>query len=664
MTDSKVATFHPNFMRDLGYKVRNMGYRLIPITPGTKACYEADWPNIKAAPEDITRWAKVKPYGIGIITTETPVLDLDCFDEDFVTEFRNEIDIRFNRPPMRIGDAPKVAILFRTLAPFNKVRSAEYLTDKGRKAQLEILGKGEQFVAFAIHPRTRKPYKWEDDYGPATVRVEDLVVLTAEDRQWAVELFERMAEARGWQRRSPGSSAPADGDNELRGDPEPPDWERKLPRIMSALAAFPPAVRADYDLWCVIVAALHYESGGSEEGLQVAEDWSGPGWEGPEKKTVRELWGTFRRKPEDGDVATAGKIYYLANKQYGWVEPGRDSGPLRLIHYDDVQPRLLDGYVVKGLIGPQSFVLLYGTKNTGKTWFALDISLSIAAAGRRFFGRRVRQAGVIYVAAEAGRSIENRVWAAKQKFGSGLPFAAITTPIDLRSNDVDLKRLVEKIKSQNIGAPVEFVTIDTLSRVLAGGDENAPGDMGALVMNLDRLREQLNTTIFLVHHAGKNENRGPRGHSLLVAAADTVMESTYSKAAHIFKVQVEHQRDYPIDGLFPFVLREIEIGRDSDDELIKSCVIEETSFEAIQADKILSMSTRNAVEILENLCRGAADNRANESEWKDSFIKSNLTTEAKTPKARAEAFRRMKIHLLEERIISCEDGKVWLNDQL
>ena len=49
-------------------------------------------------------------------------------------------------------------------------------------------------------------------------------------------------------------------------------------------------------------------------------------------------------------------------------------------------------------------------------------------------------------------------------------------------------------------APNEFV-----SRVLAGGNENAPDDMGALVRSLDRLRDQLHCHVCAVapHRQGQ-----------------------------------------------------------------------------------------------------------------------------------------------------------------
>ena len=78
----------------------------------------------------------------------------------FILEFIKRVYRAFGNPPMRIGNAPKIALLFRTEEPFKTVVSNQYIDSKGRRAQLEILGNKRQFVAFAIHPDTKKPYKW------------------------------------------------------------------------------------------------------------------------------------------------------------------------------------------------------------------------------------------------------------------------------------------------------------------------------------------------------------------------------------------------------------------------------------------------------------------------------------------------------------------------
>ena len=63
-----------------------------------------------------------------------------------------------------------------------------------------------------------------------------------------------------------------------------------------------------------------------------------------------------------------------------------------------------------------------------------------------------------------------------------------------------------------------------MSRALAGGNENAPDDMGAFVTNIDKIRHALNTHLCIVHHSGKDRARGARGHSLLRAGTDAELE--------------------------------------------------------------------------------------------------------------------------------------------
>src|SRR2546430_552041 len=183
--------------------------------------------------------------------------------------------------------------------------------------------------------------------------------------------------------------------------------------------------------------------------------------------------------------------------------------------------------------------VLYGESGSGKTFLALHLALCVAA-GTEFFGHRVRRAGVVYIAAEAGRGIENRVAAAKHEieFPEMMPFAAITVPVDLCTEAANTDSVIDAIRFADIGMPVELIIVDTLSRVMAGGNENAPDDMGALVRNIDRLRAETNAAVVLVHHSGKDASRGARGHSLLHAATDTEIEVVRDAATKIATARI------------------------------------------------------------------------------------------------------------------------------
>jgi KaiC/GvpD/RAD55 family RecA-like ATPase len=257
-------------------------------------------------------------------------------------------------------------------------------------------------------------------------------------------------------------------------------------------------------------------------------------------------------------------------------------GGLALVPFDDMRPQLADGYLIKGLLASTAMAVLYGESGTGKTFLALHLALCVAA-GAEFFGHRVRRAGIVYVAAEAGRSIENRVAAAKHEveFPETMPFAAIETPIDLCSKNADVEKLIATVHRADIGMPVELVIIDTLSRVMAGGNENQPDHMGAFVRNVDRLRAETGAAVLIVHHTGKVAERGARGHSLLRAATDTEIEVTKDEATKLATARVTKQREFATEGSLSFMLRLVELGIDREGDPITSCIVEPADSEQL-----------------------------------------------------------------------------------
>src|SRR5690606_16969448 len=107
----------------------------------------------------------------------------------------------------RTGKAPKFAVPFVCREELSK---SEYTTkkyyppgtvkEKSNAHQLEVLGAGNQFVAYAVHPETGQPYQWQtlDCAGQnntlhATLPA-DLLELTRDDLAAIKAAFERIAE--------------------------------------------------------------------------------------------------------------------------------------------------------------------------------------------------------------------------------------------------------------------------------------------------------------------------------------------------------------------------------------------------------------------------------------------------------------------------------------
>jgi hypothetical protein len=218
--------------------------------------------------------------------------------------------------------------------------------------------------------------------------------------------------------------------------------------------------------------------------------------------------------------------------------------------------------------------VVYGPSNSGKTFLALDLAFHIAI-GAPWQGRRVKQAAVLYLAAEGGKGVTNRIAALKRETGvCDVPLALRRAGLDLLHNQANLQEIVDLLKAvaENFPELPILLVIDTLSRIMAGGDENSAADMTALIRNIDAIREATGAHIMLVHHTGKDTARGARGHSSLRAATDTEIEVGNDNGARA--ALVTKQRDYQGGETFAFTLKSVVLGVDQDGDEVTSCVVE------------------------------------------------------------------------------------------
>lgn len=247
------------------------------------------------------------------------------------------------------------------------------------------------------------------------------------------------------------------------------------------------------------------------------------------------------------------------------------------IWFADVRLDPKSNALVKGLLTVGAFSVIYGEAGSGKSFFATDLALFVAL-GRSWRGRKTSSGVVIYIAAEGAHGMKRRLVAYGQFYAlkdTMVPLAIIPTAVNLLDPDADLPLLLDEIRDAALWAdmPVCLIAVDTLSRSLAGGEENTSGDMGALVANCDRIRNQTGAHVMMVHHSGKDISRGARGHSLLRAAADTEIEVIRGKIGEPSKAVVRKQRDGEVGDEFGFRLEQVIVGEDEDGDQITSCVV-------------------------------------------------------------------------------------------
>jgi hypothetical protein len=226
------------------------------------------------------------------------------------------------------------------------------------------------------------------------------------------------------------------------------------------------------------------------------------------------------------------------------------------------------------------------------------VSLHIAM-GRSWLGHRVRQGSVLYIAAEGGLGITERLQAfcLNHSLTDSPPFHLIPVGIDLCHAGADLREI---IREAGLIGNATLIVIDTLSRALSGGNENSSDDMGAFIKNCDLIREQTGAHVLIIHHAGKDAVKGARGHSSLRAAVDTEIEVVKDESG-IITAEVKKQRDGKTGDRFGFTLKPVHLGNDDEGDSISSGVLVPTDAPEKKKKPKLSSAQSRAMDIFHNL---------------------------------------------------------------
>ncbi len=330
-----------------------------------------------------------------------------------------------------------------------------------------------------------------------------------------------------------------------------------------------------------------------------------------------------------------------------------ESSGIKFEDFKNIQYDLSSNPLIEGLIDLESFALLVGEPNVGKTFVALDIALSIAR-GKSWLGRKVEQGAVLYLAGEGGRNIKKRIEAYKRANGlleGGLPFRLAYGSIDLCSSNKDFGQIIKIINNMEkvFNQPIRLVVIDTLSRALSGGDENASADMGTFVKTMDLIRQATGVTVIVVHHPGKDTNKGARGHSLLKGAIDTELVLTKNPKGQIL-VSIKKQRDYEIDKPMCLELKQVIWEDATLGGAHTSCVVKEAQIK--NSEKGTSNLTQVPQKGWKSLQMVALQNTSDDinlEDWRKLFCERFYPSSSR--QTRSSAFKAVKEALVKEGLI-------------
>lgn len=192
-------------------------------------------------------------------------------------------------------------------------------------------------------------------------------------------------------------------------------------------------------------------------------------------------------------------------------------------------------WIINGWIIDDGVSVWYGPPKTYKTFNVLDMSLSVAT-GLPWRGNDVVQKPTLYLLGEGMGTFKYRVHVWLQKRGEGREAQFWTIPVGVPlSTPEGLANALAAIES--LPVMPGLIVVDTLNRHFGPGDENSTQDMTKFVQAIDVIRARTRAHIAIVHHSGKDTDKGSRGSSALLGAVDNEFRITRTEGTKLCQIE-------------------------------------------------------------------------------------------------------------------------------
>ena len=280
--------------------------------------------------------------------------------------------------------------------------------------------------------------------------------------------------------------------------------------------------------------------------------------------------------PETTDPTPSPKTDKPLNQSHGGDTPKKNRKS-SLTQVDlNLAVKERDDWLVEDMLFRGDLTLLVGKEAVGKSFIAIDLATCLAT-GRRWAGQNVRQCGVLYLALEGERGIAQRFIAQVEKHktdfkNQGIPLAFGNPTLDLCHPNAEevLLNAISDFKADFNRTP-GLIIIDTLAQAF-GGDENSSEFMRACLKSLKAVTRKTGITFLLIHHFGKDRKNGPRGHSSLAAACDTIFNLEKEEDGIVLKEQKQKDTDCSFRTRVELIPTTLENQRHGSGQPIITCL--------------------------------------------------------------------------------------------
>lgn len=256
------------------------------------------------------------------------------------------------------------------------------------------------------------------------------------------------------------------------------------------------------------------------------------GWQNPKSVNTANLG--FGKDPLPAGMAAAPSPHRKFEVKNGWDFANAPGIRWRI---DKILPR-------------EGVAVIYGPPSVGKSFMIIDLLMAIVRGipyGNDQFA--TEQGPAMYVLAEGAAGVKQRLRAYQQvnNLKPDSPAIHVISEAPNLFDMEDAKALIEAI----VPTGAKVAVVDTLHASMMGGDENSAKDMGVVLGNCRKLAAAMEGLVILVHHVGKDAERGERGSSSIRGAMETMLElSEEDDGLRVVKISKQKDGDSNISWQF------------------------------------------------------------------------------------------------------------------
>ncbi len=230
--------------------------------------------------------------------------------------------------------------------------------------------------------------------------------------------------------------------------------------------------------------------------------------------------------------------------------------PIRRSIDIDAEPEDLPPDLIRGILHRSSKLVLGGGSKSFKTWTLLDMAVSVAS-GRDWLGFPCERANVLFINFEVQKGFF------RKRLNTILSARGISKPPELyewhlRGHSARIETLIPEIIRQVKGGDYGLIILDPIYKLLQGRDENAAGDIGEAMNELERLAVQSGAAIAFGAHFAKGNASGKSaidrisGSGVFARDPDSILTLTPHEEGDCFTLDAILRNHAPVE---PFVVR-------------------------------------------------------------------------------------------------------------